>query len=264
MILDKIFAYKKEEIEHFKRQHRLEDLKEKVRDLPPTRAFLGNLRKPPAEFAIISEVKRKSPSKGVLRENFKPVEIAQDYASHGAAAISVLTDEHFFGGHLDHLRDIRGQVSIPLLRKDFLWESYQVYAAREAGADAILLIAAMLEKSQIVDLQGLAGDLGMDILLEVHDDREADLATSLNARLVGVNNRDLQSFKVDVKTTERLLPRLPKQALVVSESGLDSRKVLQELRSKGVGAFLIGEAFVKAPSPGRALQQLLTAPPQKE
>jgi indole-3-glycerol phosphate synthase len=257
-ILQKIFDYKKQELESIKRRVRLEELRAKVRDAVPTSGFLKALRTPKADFAVIAEVKHKSPSKGVLREPFDPLAIAHEYEENGATCLSILTDENFFGGHLDHLRQIRREIRIPLLRKDFIWDSYQVYAAREAGADAVLLIAAMLEGSQVEDLKGLAEELGMDVLLEIHDPSECPVARQVKAALVGVNNRDLKTFRVDVGHTEKLLPQLPKGALVVSESGLDSREVLERLKKAGVGAFLIGETLMKAKSPGQALKELLS------
>lgn len=257
MILEKIVAYKKEELEHFKRRVRLEELKARARDARIPLSLASALKDASQAFAVIAEIKKKSPSKGVLREDFDPLVVAKEYQDAGAAALSVLTDEHFFGGHLDHLRTVRQAVSIPLLRKDFLWDPYQVYAALDAGADAILLIAAMLEESQIVDLQGLAGELGLSVLLEVHDAAEAQTARRVGAALVGVNNRDLTTFRVDVAVTETLLPLLPRDALKVSESGLESVEVLAKLKASGVDAFLIGEALMKAESPGRALKSLL-------
>lgn len=257
MILEKIVAYKKEELEHFKRRVRLEELKARARDARIPLSLASALQDTSQAFAVIAEIKKKSPSKGVLREDFDPLVVAKEYQDAGAAALSVLTDEHFFGGHLDHLRTVRQAVSIPLLRKDFLWDPYQVYAALDAGADAILLIAAMLEESQIVDLQGLAGELGLSVLLEVHDAAEAQTARRVGAALVGVNNRDLTTFRVDVAVTETLLPLLPRDALKVSESGLESVEVLAKLKASGVDAFLIGEALMKAESPGRALKSLL-------
>jgi indole-3-glycerol phosphate synthase len=257
VILEKIVAYKKEELEHFKRRVRLEELKARARDARIPLSLASALKDASQAFAVIAEIKKKSPSKGVLREDFDPLVVAKEYQDAGAAALSVLTDEHFFGGHLDHLRTVRQAVSIPLLRKDFLWDPYQVYAALDAGADAILLIAAMLEESQIVDLQGLAGELGLSVLLEVHDAAEAQTARRVGAALVGVNNRDLTTFRVDVAVTETLLPLLPRDALKVSESGLESVEVLAKLKASGVDAFLIGEALMKAESPGRALKSLL-------
>jgi indole-3-glycerol phosphate synthase len=235
----------------------LEELKARARDARIPLSLASALQDTSQAFAVIAEIKKKSPSKGVLREDFDPLVVAKEYQDAGAAALSVLTDEHFFGGHLDHLRTVRQAVSIPLLRKDFLWDPYQVYAALDAGADAILLIAAMLEESQIVDLQGLAGELGLSVLLEVHDAAEAQTARRVGAALVGVNNRDLTTFRVDVAVTETLLPLLPRDALKVSESGLESVEVLAKLKASGVDAFLIGEALMKAESPGRALKSLL-------
>ncbi len=257
MILEKIVQYKKEELEHFKRQHRLEELKASVRDAVPPLAFRKALVESRQRFSIIAEIKKKSPSKGVLRESFDPVSIARDYAENGAAALSVLTDENFFGGHLDHLRQVRQAVAIPLLRKDFIWDPYQVYAARDAGADAILLIAAMLEKTRADDLMGLGGELGLTVLFEIHEVAEAKLAGELKADLVGINNRDLKTFRVDIQTTENCLPLLPKDSLKVSESGIDGPKLMERLKGQGVGAFLIGEAFMTAPHPGRALKEFL-------
>ena len=258
MILQQIYDYKKEELEHYRRQVRLEDLKFKVRDIPRHPLSLADtLRACPQAFAVIAEIKHRSPSKGVIRKDFDPVAIAKDYETHGAAALSVLTDEHFFGGHLDHLREVRQAVALPLLRKDFVWDPYQVYAAREAGADAILLIAAMLSKSQMEDLQGLAQELRLSVLVEVHDQAEAETATAIGAKVVGVNNRDLKSFRVDVGLTEKLLPKLPRDAVKVSESGLESKEVLLRLKAAGAQAFLIGEAFMKSPKPGEALKGLL-------
>lgn len=257
-ILDKIFEYKKGELEHYKRQARLEDLRSKVRDHSYRPLSLRrSLENSEAPFAVIAEIKRRSPSKGLLREDFDPPLIARDYEKHGAAALSVLTDENFFGGHLDHLRQVRNAVGLPLLRKDFFWDPYQVYAAREAGADAILLIASMLGKSQVEDLQGLAEELGLSVLFEVHDAAEADMATAVQAKIVGVNNRDLKTFKVDLGLSEKLLPRLPAKSLKVAESGLDKREALTRLKAAGIGAFLIGEAFMKAESPGEALKELI-------
>ncbi|HCU23964.1 MAG TPA: indole-3-glycerol phosphate synthase TrpC [Deltaproteobacteria bacterium] len=255
-ILEKIYEYKKEELAHFKRTLRPEDLKAKIRDLDRKPLdFAQALREPPADFAVIAEMKQRSPSKGLLREVFEPETIARDYVAARAAALSVLTDEHFFGGHLDHLRRVRRIAAIPLLRKDFIWDPYQIHAAFEAGADAILLIVAMLPKNQLEDLQGIARELGLGVLVEVHDAAECEIAGAIDASLVGVNNRDLKSFRVDTAVTEALLPRLPVQALKISESGLDSKATLTRLKNLGVNAFLIGEALMKAKNPGTALEK---------
>ncbi|MFO1462374.1 MAG: indole-3-glycerol phosphate synthase TrpC [bacterium] len=258
MILQKIYNYKKEELEHYKRQARPEEVQARAKDSGYRPLSLAQaLRDSGQPFAVIAEIKRQSPSKGLLRADFDPVAIAKGYEEAGAAALSVLTDEHFFGGHLDHLRAVRQAVALPLLRKDFVWDPYQIYVAREAGADAILLIAAMLGRWQIEDLQGLAEELGLSVLVEVHDEAEAWRASEVGAKLVGINNRDLQTFKVDVGLTEQLLPKLPANAVKVSESGLDSVEVLKRLKAAGAQAFLIGEAFMKAPRPGEALKGLL-------
>lgn len=256
-ILDEIFEYKKDELAAAKRQAPIVELKAKSRDVSPCLNFQEALRSSPKPFAIIAEIKRRSPSKGLLRQDFEPEKIARGYQQHGAAVLSVLTDEHFFGGHLDHLRQVRAAVTLPLLRKDFIWDPYQIYAAREAGADAILLIAAMLQASQMEDLQGLGRELGMSVLVEVHDEAECAAIQSIGVNLVGINNRNLKSFIVDVGTTQRLLPLLPSSALKVSESGLDSLKILDQLKKSGVDAFLMGEVFMKATDPGKALGHLL-------
>lgn len=258
MILEKIYNYKREELEHYKRQDRPEDVKAKAQDSSYKPLSLAKALKDDSRpFSVIAEIKRQSPSKGVLRRDFDPVVIARGYEEAGAAALSVLTDEHFFGGHLEHLRAVRQAVALPLLRKDFVWDPYQIYVAREAGADAILLIAAMLGSWQMEDLQGLAEELGLSVLVEVHDEAEAWRASGIGAKIVGINNRDLKTFKVDVGLTETLLPKLPADAVKVSESGLDSAEVLKRLKAAGADAFLIGEAFMRAPKPGEALKGFL-------
>lgn len=259
MILEKIVSYKKEEIQYYKRQAPLPELKAKVKDLKPSISLAQALKTSAAPYAIIAEIKRQSPSKGIIRQNFDPVEHAKDYESHGATALSVLTDEHFFGGHLDYLRNVRQAVSLPLLRKDFIWEPYQIYAAREAGADAILLIAAMLEKNQMEDLYGLAEELTLSILVEVHDLMELQKVIPLQPTIIGVNNRDLRTFKVDLQTSANLFPLMPKETLKVSESGIDNQDHLKQLTADGAHAFLIGESFMKAPSPGEALSILINS-----
>ncbi|MDX1386779.1 MAG: indole-3-glycerol phosphate synthase TrpC [bacterium] len=256
-ILEKILAHKKEELATFKGRQSLQDLKDRVRDCPDPLDFAKALRQPPAPMAVIAEIKKKSPSKGILRENFDPVALATDYEQHGAAALSVLTDESFFGGHLDHLRAVRDRVKIPLLRKDFIWDPYQLYAALEAGADAILLIVAMLEESQLEDLMGLALDMGLAVLVEVHDAAECDRAVHLRAPIIGVNNRDLTTFEVDLKTSESLFPKIPEGSLRISESGIESKGDLERLQKAGADGFLIGETFMRAENPGTALKELI-------
>jgi indole-3-glycerol phosphate synthase len=205
---------------------------------------------------IIAEVKKASPSAGVIRADFDPVAIATTYAQHGAAAISVLTDSKFFQGHLTFLRAIRQAVQVPLLRKDFVVDPYQLYEARLYGADAILLIVAALEAPQLVDLATLSLDLGLEPLVEVHTAAELDQALASPCRVIGINNRDLHTFRTDVATTLELLPRIPAGYVVVSESGLKDRATLARLEAHGVAAFLIGESLMREPDMGAKLSAL--------
>jgi indole-3-glycerol phosphate synthase len=193
----------------------------------------------------------------VIRADFDPLETALIYQDNGATCLSVLTDEHFFLGHLNYLALIREQVSLPLLRKDFIFDPYQVYQARAAGADAILLIAAMLELSQLQDFSALARELSLDVLLEVHDERELELALATDCELIGINNRNLRSFVVDLATSERLAALVPAGRIVVAESGINSREEILRLTEKGVHAFLIGESMMREPDIGAKLQELL-------
>lgn len=257
-ILEKIVTYKKDELTHFKHQVPMVELKEKVRDLAPCPNFAQALAQPSADFAIIAEVKRRSPSKGVLREPFDAVEIAKDYQAHGATALSVLTDEHFFGGHLNDLRQVSQSVALPLLRKDFYWDPYQIYAAKEAGASAVLLIVAMLETSQLQDLQAQAWELGLDALIEVHSLEECEVALQAGVRVLGVNHRNLKDFSEDLSLSAKVFPKVPDDCLKISESGIHTFKDLQKLSAVGAQAFLIGEAFMKAKSPGKALKEMMT------
>ncbi len=256
-ILQDIYKYKQEELEHFKRQVRLEELKARARDARKPASLISAITDTQQPHAIIAEIKRRSPSKGLLREDFDPVAIARDYEENGAVALSILTDEHFFGGHLDHLREVRRAVALPLLRKDFVWDPYQIYAALDGGADAVLLIVAMLQKNQLADLKGLAEELGLSVLVEVHNAGEAAAALEARSELVGINNRDLKTFKVEIETTEKLIPLFPSKVVKVSESGIDSLQTLRRLKDKGVQAFLIGETFMKAEQPGEALRELI-------
>jgi len=257
-ILDTIYEYKQEELAHFKHQIPLGELQAQAKDtaLAPSLVKVFSQKNP--VLKIIAEVKHRSPSKGVLRKNFNPVEIAVAYAKAGAVAISVLTDEHFFGGSLDHLKQIKNKVALPLLRKDFVFDEYQVYEAKVAGASSLLLIAKMLSKLQIQDLQGLASEVGMDVLVEVYDPQE--LAKTSNPKLLGVNNRDLNTFEVDLSKTEALLPLLSKNVPLISESGLDRHQQLVDLNKKGVAGFLIGESLITKPDPGQALRELINGP----
>ena len=205
---------------------------------------------------MIAEVKKASPSKGVLRERFVPAEIAASYQQHGAAALSVLTDERFFQGSADYLRQARAACALPVLRKDFLVDEYQVFEARAMGADCILLIVACLDDARLADLEAVAEALGLAVLVEVHDGAELERALRLRTPLVGINNRNLRSFEVSLETTLGLLPRVPPERVLVTESGILSPNDVRRMRAADVHAFLVGEAFMRAPDPGEALAAL--------
>lgn len=257
-ILQRIVAVKREEVAAGRARRGLASWREAAEAQPPTRGFEAALRAKLAsgQAAVIAEVKKASPSKGVLREHFVPAEIAASYAAHGAACLSVLTDERFFQGSAAYLQQARAACALPALRKDFMVDEYQVVEARALGADCILLIAACLEDRQMADLEACALALGMDVLVEVHDGAELDRALRLQTRLVGINNRNLRSFEVSLDTTLGLLPRVPPDRLLVTESGILGTADVQRMRAAGVHAFLVGEAFMRAPEPGVALAQL--------
>lgn len=222
----------------------------------PRRPFAGALDAKSGR-RIIAEVKRASPSKGLIREDFDPVAIAQDYAANGAAALSVVTEERFFEGSLDFLSAIREVVSLPMLRKDFILDPYQLVEARSFGADAILLIATILGKTQLRELHEQARELSLEILVEVHTEEDLDSALEAGVQLVGINNRDLHTFEVDLSVSERLLRQVPSGVLAVCESGIGSVEHLQRLERAGSHVFLIGETLMRAPSPGAKLTELL-------
>jgi indole-3-glycerol phosphate synthase len=262
-ILDRIVADKREELAAARRLVPLAGLKARLPQAPASRPFAEALRAVPAgrqgdSLRLVAEVKKASPSRGLLRENFDPVALARSYAEAGAAAVSVLTDEPHFQGSLEHLASIRSALpdGPPLLRKDFLFDPYQLYEARARGADAVLLITAVLDSSLLAELLGLAGELDMDALVEVHDEPELERALAASARLVGVNNRDLRTFDVDLAITERLRPLIPPEITVVAESGVSARADIERLQAIGVHAVLIGEALVTAPDPAAKIREL--------
>lgn len=256
MILDEILAQKRDEIGRARAQRSAEALAERARAAQdPIRGFRRALCAAPAP-RVIAEIKRRSPSKGEIRADFDPVRCAIAYADAGAAAISVLTDERFFGGHLDFLGLVRRAVALPLLRKDFVLDAYQVDEARVAGADAVLLIAGALADAELRQLRAHAQSLGMDALVEVHDEEELERALDCGADLVGINNRDLRSFETDLSVTERLAPRVGEGIVVVSESGILRAEDVERLEAAGVEAFLVGESLMREDDVGAALRRL--------
>jgi indole-3-glycerol phosphate synthase len=261
MYLDQIVAYKKQELEGARRKASLKDVRAMAEDSEGARGFLRALVQSPKTkvVRIIAEVKKASPSQGVIRADFDPVRIAASYEEGGAACLSILTDEHFFQGRLEYLNGIKSRVRIPLLRKDFTLDAYHVYEARAHGADAVLLIVRILEDAQVKDYTALAGELGMAALVEVHDASELERAKAAGARLIGVNNRNLDTFQVDLETTVRLAKEAPRDAVLVGESGISTADHVRKLRDAGVNVFLIGESFMRAPDPGAKLKELLEA-----
>lgn len=259
MILDKIAAHKRQEVAQAKSRRSLASLRSGVGDIEDQpRGFLRALRATADSgwTSVIAEVKKGSPSKGVIREDFDPLSIAEIYQGNGATCLSVLTDEHFFMGHLSYLGKIREVVNLPLLRKDFICDPYQIYEARVAGADAILLIAAMLDAGQLEEYNALAAELHLDVLLEVHDEAELELALATDCTLIGINNRNLQTFETDLATTERLLPLIPDSHFVVAESGISSREDVLRLQRAGARGFLVGESLMREDDIGTKLREL--------
>ncbi len=257
-VLDEILAVKREEVAAAKKLRPLAEIRAAALAAAPTRDFEGAMRAKIAQGlpAVIAEVKKASPSKGVLRADFDPETIARSYAEHGAACLSVLTDERFFQGRAEYLALARNASGLPALRKDFIVDPYQVHEARALGADCILLIVAGLEQARMEELEALAHSLGMAVLVEVHDRAELDRALRLSTRLLGINNRNLRTFETTLATTLGLLPEVPADRLVVTESGIRTREDVIGMRARGVDAFLVGEAFMRAPSPGKALEEL--------
>ena len=257
-ILNKIVAVKREEIAAAISRKSFAAVRADAESRVLTRDFVGALRAKikVGQAAVIAEVKKASPSKGVLREEFIPADIAQTYEENGAACLSVLTDRQFFQGEPDFLKQARASCSLPVLRKDFMVDPYQIYESRAMGADCILLIAACLDDAQMGDLEGIARSLDMAVLVEVHDAPELARALKLKTPLIGINNRNLRTFEVSLETTLALRQDVPSDRLLVTESGIQARADVQRMREAGVHAFLVGEAFMRAPDPGEALAEL--------
>jgi indole-3-glycerol phosphate synthase len=257
-ILKKIVQRKQQEIQERRQRRSIEELKQQLDTAPAPRGFVAALRAKLAagKPAVIAEVKKASPSKGVMRENFLPAEIARSYERGGAACLSVLTDIDFFQGSDEYLKQAREACSLPVLRKDFIIDPYQVVEARVIGADCILLIAACLSDAQMQALSALALELGMDVLVEVHDAEELERTLPLDLPLVGINNRNLRTFETRLETTLELLARIPQGRIVVTESGIHTPQDVMLMRENGVNSFLVGEAFMRAEEPGEKLAEL--------
>ena len=256
-ILDDIVFDKRQEVTALKARLNLKHVEQMVKDLPPTRNFFKAL--PHGKMSLIAEIKKASPSAGVIAQRFEPTFLAKTYEESGAAAISVLTDGKYFQGKLDYLKEAKDPTTIPVLRKDFIIDEAQIYESRIAGADAILLIASVLDDCQLKDYLALARSLKLSCLLEVRDEAEAKRALQTDARIIGINNRDLATFKVDFRTTKNLLARLPelKKRVVVSESGIASAEQVKELHAAGVSAILVGTSLMKSPDVGAKIRELL-------
>ncbi len=262
-ILKKILATKAEEVAAARARLPLAEIRAAARDQADTRDFTGALRRrlDAHEPAVIAEIKKASPSKGVIRASFDPAAIARDYENHGAACLSVLTDRLYFQGSPEYLRQARAACHLPVLRKDFLVDAYQVFEARQMGADAILLIVAALSLSQMQEMEGIAQELGLAVLVESHDEAETALALQLATPLIGINNRNLRTFDVSLDTTLRQRNLLPGDRIVVTESGILTQDDVALMRRHHVHAFLVGEAFMRAPSPGEELGRLFDTSP---
>lgn len=256
-VLRKIIARKWEEIAERKAQVSLEQLKQRAAEQAPARGFVAAIASKIAQgkSGVIAEIKKASPSKGVIREHFVPAEIARSYEQGGAACLSVLTDADFFQGADEYLQQARAAVNLPVIRKDFLIDEYQIYEARAMGADCVLLIVSALSSEKLTELNTLAHSIGLDVLVEVHDEAELDIALTLPNKLIGINNRNLHTFDVTLETTYKLLDKIGSERIVVTESGILAPVDVQAMRSKNVNAFLVGEAFMRADEPGVALAE---------
>lgn len=263
-VLEKILAVKGLEVVTARAARSLEDVTREARAREPARSLAKALRRqihdPTQRVRALAEIKRASPSAGPIRPGADPVAIGRDYAAHGAAAISVLTDRQFFDGELGFVTAVRDAVAVPVLRKDFVVDAYQIVEARAAGADAVLLIVAALDDGHLAELMAAAAEHGLDALIEVHDEAEAARALALGATLLGVNHRDLRTFTIDMGLTARIAPMLPGEVVLVGESGIKTRADVEQLGAAGAHAVLVGESLMRAPSPGAALAALIGEP----
>lgn len=259
-ILSRILEAKKVEVATARQMRSEADILREAKSRKDLRGFYQALDTQIAQGkpGVIAEIKRASPSKGVIRETFNPIEIATSYAAHGATCLSVLTDVQFFQGSSDHLRQARAACSLPVLRKDFMVDPYQIISARALGADCVLLIVAALSPQQLHEFEDAAVELGMDVLVEVHNRAELDIALELDTPLLGINNRNLRTFETSLNTTLDLLPHIPDGKMVITESGILTSDDVVLMQSNGVNAFLVGEAFMRAPEPGQALHDLFS------
>lgn len=258
-VLDRILAHKAEELADRRRRRPLHEVRVAAETAAPTRGFAAAVKR--GKPAVIAEMKKASPSRGVIREHFDPTTIAASYEAAGATCLSVLTDETFFQGADEHLAKAKAAAKLPALRKDFVIDEYQVFEARNLGADCILLIAAVLDPVHVSSFSGIAGELGLDVLVEVHSARELDDALRSAPALLGINNRDLRTFDTSLETTLSLLAQIPDGTTVVTESGIRTREDVRRMRDAGVDAFLVGEAFMRASDPGSALRELFATNP---
>ncbi|GJL84837.1 MAG: indole-3-glycerol phosphate synthase [Micavibrio sp.] len=255
--LDEICARKKEHVRSKKAETSVDGLRYTIGDLPPPRGFIGTIIERGAP-ALIAEVKKASPSKGIIRENFDPVEIAKSYERAGAACVSVLTDEPYFQGQDSYLVQIKDAIALPVLRKDFMIDPYQIYESRALGADCVLLIMAALDDSLAQELYDLASELGMDVLVEIHDEPELQRALKLNPEMIGVNSRNLKTLEVDIQTAHDLAPPIPDTTLKIAESGIGSNQDIKALQNSGYSAFLVGESLMRQDDIEAATRNLIT------
>ena len=258
-ILDEILAHKAVEVAQRKTLISEAELQTKMSSQPDPRGFLDSIKNTlhKRQPSVIAEIKKASPSKDIIRADFHPAELAKSYQAGGATCLSVLTDEHYFQGHDQYLKEVKNAVDLPIIRKDFIVDAYQIYESRWLGADAILLIAAALDKAELSEFYALAISLSMDVLVEVHDEMELQTALELGARLIGINNRNLKTFVTDLNTSVRLRALIPDNIVMVAESGIRSAEDISHLRNNGIHVFLVGESLMREPDAGMALKQLL-------